>query len=312
VTVAARVRDAWARFWFASIAPHSYAVLRITLGLSGCALLMTRSDVSALWDPSAFVPSGGSFAVLKQWLLTRELGALAGTTLFAGSLCAFAAMTVGLWSRVSVPLCFMAALVQVRWNSLPLTGADEVLRTMLFCLMWADTGAVWSVDAWRRRELRREAPSASIAALRLMRFQLALVYLSAGLFKIDSLEWRDGSAVYYVLNSNVHQRVPYFVPASLEWLTTLATYLTLGWELAFAPLILFRRTRTLALILGACIHLGMFAFMEVGPFHLVMLASYPAFLAPETIARLAARRRSADRSVARGYGSVIAPHDPRS
>ena len=306
--------DAWREFWFAPISPHIYAVLRIGLGLSGIVVLLTRADVAAFWDPAGFVPPGGTLGALKDWLREHNLGWWGGLALFTGSLGIFAAMTFGLFARVTVPLAFVAALTQTRWNHLPLTGADEVLRSLLFCLMWTDTGRVWSVDAWWRRTRGIDpGPStpASIAPLRLIRFQVALVYLSAALFKMDSVVWRNGTAVYYVLNSNVHQRIPYFVPAHLEWLTTSATYLTLIWELAFVPLVLVRRTRTLALALGVCIHLGMLVFMEVGPFHLVMLASYPAFLAPATIGHVAARLRRRDRSVDASYGSVISASDPR-
>src|SRR5690606_21061326 len=99
----------------------------------------------------------------------------------------------------------------------------------------------------------------------------------------------------------VHQRVPYFIPPEFEFVSTVLTYATLLWELGFAFLILFRPTRTLALTLGVLIHLGMFSMMEVGPFHLVMLASYLAFLNPQRVPGFAIRRR-------RGYIPVSPDH----
>ena len=292
--------DGWMNWWFAPVPPHVYALLRITLGIAGCFIFLTRSDVSALWDPTGLVRTDAGASALKQWLVANGLGGLAGGALYAGSLAILVAMTVGIWSRVTVPMAFAVAVVQVRWNPLPTTGADNVLRALLFCLMWVDTGAVWSLDARRRRRSEPSradlagAPSSPpprsvIAPLRLMRFQIALVYLSAGLHKLDNLAWRDGSAVHYVLSSNVHQRVPYFIPPGLEWLPTTATYITLLWELTFAILVLVPAGRVIALVAGILVHLGMFVFMEVGPFHLVMLASYPAFLSPRTVEALGRR-----------------------
>ena len=306
--------DGWRHFWFQAVPPHVYAALRITLGLAGCAILLTRTDVAAFWDLSGFVPHDNSRgAALKAWVIANGLGSIAGRVLLAVAAAAFSAMTIGLWSRTMVPLAFVSTLAMQAWNHLPMTGADGALRTFLFCLMWADSGVVWSVDAWRRRHapvLSTRATSA-IAPLRLLRFQVALIYLSAGLYKIDSPLWRNGSAVYYVLNSNVHQRVPYFIAPPLEVISTVLTYMTLLWELGFALLILFPATRRLALIVGVGIHLGMWALMEVGPFHLVMLASYVAFLEPSQVAAIGERLRAyrpvaaSDKSVARA-GDLIA------
>jgi hypothetical protein len=313
-TTSARAAEAWRRLWFTQVPPHIYAALRIALGLSGLAILLTRSDISAFWDPAGFVPwDVGPASAVKRWLVANDFGWIAGRLLYAGSAVVLVAMTLGLWTRMTVPLSFLAALVQQAWNPLPMTGADGALRAFLFCLMWTDSGAVWSVDASRTgRDSLDAAPPLrllSIAPLRLMRFQLALIYLSAGLYKIDSVIWRNGSAVYYVLNSNVHQRVGYFVPPEFEVVTTLATYLTLLWELGFTILILFKSTRRWALMLGVGIHLGMFTFMEVGPFHLVMLASYVAFLDPARVGRLAGPLRRAYRSVSVDHDSVLPPDE---
>jgi hypothetical protein len=301
-----RVVVAWRAFWFTPVPPHVYALLRIALGLSGCAIILTRTDIAAFWDLSGFVPlESGRATDLKQWLVAQGWGNVAGRLVLAGVAVSFVTMTLGLWSRVTVPLAFVAALVMQAWNYLPMTGADGALRAFLFCLMWADSGAVWSIDAWRRGTTGDMRPeTTAIAPLRLMRFQLAVIYLSAGLYKIDSPIWRNGTAVYYVLNSNVHQRIPYFVAPEYGFISTLLTYTTLLWELGFAFLILFRPTRLLALLLGVGIHIGMFSFMEVGPFHLVMLSSYVAFLNPERVPTLFRRFRRSYTAVAGDHSSV--------
>lgn len=277
------VVTAWQRFWFQSVPPHSYALLRIGFGLSGLAILLIRVDLAALWDLSGFVPVHSGWIGLKSWLPLNDPKGIAGRAIFVVSLLAFTAMSVGIWSRVSVPLSFAAAMLQYGWNPLPMSGADAVLRAFLFCLLWTDSGAVWSVDAWRSRRggegrSRAVPPRLSIGPLRLVQWQLALVYSSAGLWKLQSAAWRDGSAVYYVLNSNLYQRFPDLLSSDLAWVTTGATYATLVWELTFAPLVIVPLTRRPTLMIGAAIHAGMFLLMEVGAFHLVMLTAYAAFL----------------------------------
>jgi hypothetical protein len=154
---------------------------------------------------------------------------------------------------------------------------------------------VWSVDAWRAQRNRAlPVPPLDwlpIAPLRLLRFQVSLIYLSAGLWKLYSPLWRDGSAVHYVLNTNIYHRFPDALPPSLDGLTTVLTYATLFWEVAFAFFVLYRPTRKPVLIAGVLFHLGMLASMEVGPFHIVMLSGYVAFLDPFRAARLRAPAR---------------------
>lgn len=304
MTIVRKLSDGWLNWWFTPIPPYIYALLRITLGTAACIVYLYRSDVGALWDPTGLVRTDAGASAIKQWLVAHALGGLAGVALFSGCLAILVAMTVGLYSRITVPLALAVTFVQLRWNPLPTTGADNVLRALLFCLMWTDAGRVWSLDAWRSGLQRTLPPAGAIAPLRLMRFQIALIYFSAALHKLASPSWRDGSAVYYVLNSNVHQRFGYFVPSNLEWLATTATYLTVFWELSFALLILLPIGRAVAIWLGVLIHLGMFALMEVGPFHLVMLASYPAFLRPDTVERLARRFGALPIPDAKGQSSI--------
>jgi hypothetical protein len=279
----------WQDFWFRPVPPHLYALLRIVFGLSGCAILIGLADFRTFWDLDGFVALERGWTTVKSLALSYGLAGIAGRALWVACLAAFVCMTLGLWSRVTVPLAFAASLAYHGWNGLPLSGADDVLRAFLFCLIWTDCGAVWSVDAWRERRASGDVPRApewlAIAPLRLLRFQLAIVYLSAGLWKLHSSLWRDGSAVHYVINTNVYHRLPDVLPPTLDWLTTAATYATLVWELAFAFMLFWGPTRILALAAGVLIHLGMAVTIEVGPFHLVMLAGYLAFLDPFRVTR---------------------------
>ena len=279
--------DHWERFWFSAIPPHIYSLLRIVFGSLGCVALLGVSELSAFWDLDGFTSSQPWYA-FKSFLVERGLASSAGRVLYAVSMAAFVAMAIGYRSGAAVPLAFAAALAQMSWSAFPLSGAHSVMLGMLFCLMWADCGAVWSLDAWLRRSHQTGSSPAItdvIAPLRLMRFQVAVIYLNTGLWKIFSPVWRDGSAVHYVLNQNVFQRFAADrLPASLDWIGTVLTYTTLVWEIAFAGMILFRPTRALALGVGILIHLGMLFSIDVGLFSLMMLASYIAFLSPERVA----------------------------
>jgi hypothetical protein len=278
-------QHSWQRFWFTDIPPHTYALLRILLGVLGGASLLGLRQVSLFWALDGLVPADDNGLGLKALVISYGLGGVAGTALFATALASFASMAVGFQTTVAVALALAMSLVQVAWNRLPLSGAHAAIQMVLFCLIWADCGSVWSLDAWLARHAHAgvgndDVPMASIAPLRLVRFQVAMIYLNSGLWKLFNEHWRDGSALHYILNTNLYRRFPSGLPAALDSVATAGTYATLVWELAFAVMVLWTPTRKIALLAGVLIHVGMLATIEVGPFSWVMLATYVGFLDP--------------------------------
>jgi len=63
-------------------------------------------------------------------------------------------------------------------------------------------------------------------------------------------------------------------------------YVSIRFELSFAILVFFRRTRPFALLGGIALHAGLFAALELGPFSLLMVASYACYLDPARTATL--------------------------
>lgn len=284
--------DRWQRFWFAGIPPHQFALLRIIFGLLGIVGLLGLTPVSTFWSPSGIVPLSGSMAEVKAALLNWNLGTAAGLIFFAALLVSFVGMTVGCLTRATVGACFFGTVLQNHWNPLPLTGAVQVVIAVLFCLFWVDCGAVWSIDAWRRaRRTGFDASLNSVTAqpvwpLHLIRIQIAIVYLSSGLWKLLwSPVWRDGSALHFVLQQNAFSRLPIWFSPALDPLLTAITYFTLFWEIGFPFMLLHWWTRRLALIAGVALHLGMWVSLEIGLFSWIMIGSYVAFLEPEQVCK---------------------------
>ena len=289
-----RLVAAWDGFWFQSIPPESYALLRILLGTLGILGLLGLIPVSTFWMPEGLIPLPGGGSGFRAQLYALGLGPTFGWALFLGLCVSFLCMTIGLFSGWAVALCFGGCILQIFWNRLPLAGLHDVLIGVLFCLVWADTGTVLSVDAWlaRKRGTSLQSGTATREAiwpLRLIRMQVGLIYLNTGLWKLVSPSWRDGSALHNTLDLNTYQRLPYTLPANLDWITTLATYLTLIWEIAFPFMLFHPWTRRLALVTGVLIHLGMIVTLELGLFSFVMLASYLAFVDPFKVARFVSR-----------------------
>lgn len=282
--------ERWERFWFQDVRGESFAVLRIALGAAGLLSMIGFMPIDMFWAVDGIAPLPGSGLGLRGWILESGLSPVAGWIIFLALAASFLCMTAGLFTGTAVAACFLGSVVQSRWNSLPLTSGHTIMVAVLFCIVWADCSGYPSVDAWRKRGLPGSdvVKTQPIWPLRLVRAQVAFLYMSSGLFKLLGEVWRDGSAVYYTTNQNVYGRIfqAHPVPAGFEWVFTLLTYLTLAWELAFPILLWNRTTRAVALLTGVGLHLGIWATMEVGPFSWVMLASYVAFLDPRTVSDL--------------------------
>ena len=283
LTRSSKLLARWERVWFQDVTPHSYALLRILFGAIGFVSVLGMTPVAEFWTPGGlFSPTAGSG--VRAQILSSGLGDLIGTIYFWTMLTAFAATALGYRSGTAVAVAFVGSVFQPFWNRLPLSSAHHVVVVVLFCLLWVECERVWSVDAWRGRA-KAVGASEPIWPLRLIRFQIALIYLNSGLWKLTGEQWRDGSAVHFASALNVFQRFPYDPPAALDLMMTIGTYVTLAWEIAFPLLILLPWTRRLALVMGVLLHLGMAFVMELGPFSAIMIASYAAFLPPENTAK---------------------------
>jgi hypothetical protein len=272
-----RLADAFAL----EIPPHSYALLRIAIGAVGLLSVLGMTPFAMYWPLDGLSPLPGSG--VRAWIAARDLGSVAGTVLFVALVCSFSAMTVGFRSDLAVFSSFVGQVALTHWNNLPLSSAHQVVTVLLFCLIWAPTGQVWSLDARWRHTIPQPAPA---WPLWLMRVQIAIVYLSSGLHKFAYPMWRDGSAVHWAQNLNAFHRFPWPWPASLAPVEAFLTWSTLFFELTFWAFVLFRKTRPWILLAGIGLHLGLFLALELGPFSPLMIASYLCYLAPETTAKL--------------------------
>lgn len=269
----------WTSAWSEEIPPHSYALLRIAFGLLGLASVFGLTPVDLFWSLDGLAPLSSDGVGPRAWLQAHGWGLPLGWVLFLGMIGIFAAMTVGFRSNAAVLGGFIGLVVQNHWNRYPLSSAHQVMIVLMFCLAWADSGRVWSLDEFLKRT---GSDNQRVAAwpLMLMRCQIALIYGSTAMYKLAFPVWRDGSAVHWALSLNTFHRFPWTIPAEAAPLLALATWGTLLFEMLFPVLVFFKRTRTAILLAGVGLHLGLALTLELGPFSADILAGYMAFLDP--------------------------------
>ncbi len=226
----------------------------------------------------------------------------------ATTIVAAVAMFLGIGTRVA---CLVTALgygYLADINGHAGGSYDELVKNTLFLLVLSGCGRALSLD-----ERIRPTDGQAMAWPRwLMIFQLVLMYWMTALQKVSS-SWvpiAESDALFYILQQTTWQRFP----LPLESLTTiypitrLATFTVWTWEQC-APLLLlaywFREThtrpgrlralfnrydfRSIYLLFGLGMHLGIEGLMEVGPFSFASLTLYFACFHPDEWSRLRQR-----------------------
>ena len=104
--------------------------------------------------------------------------------------------------------------------------------------------------------------------------QVVMVYLGSSFWKVQSEVWKDGTAVYYPLQTDAYSPwndVLHPLYASSAFIAG-ATYTAIFVQMFFPVFLIYRPTRFVALIVVTGMHLGIGLLMGIMYFSLVMIA----------------------------------------
>lgn len=196
-------------------------------------------------------------------------------------------LLLGLFGRLpALVLAFMTGLVYAQNNEVS-GGSDLLLGNVLFFMVLGDTTHTLSLDC-RIRSGRFLDPSPISAWPRKMAMiQLVTVYTATGFQKLVSTSWLpfdNFSALYQILQSPQWMRFPRLISDYGAWVLVpawLGSVTTIVWECTFPMVLIQRRSRLVYGVVGAGLHLGIWAVMEVGLFSHLSMAFYPSLFAPE-------------------------------
>ena len=225
-------------------------------------------------------------------------------------------LLVGLLSRLNAAGVLVWLISFQNRNVQILDGEDFVFRLIALFLVLMPCGASWAVDAWlwRRRVqgsgfrgqgARVSSQESGIASpttgvqppgshlapawgLRLLQIQMAVIFLAAGLHKLGTEAWFDGTALYYVSRLDDYFGkfpVPTWV-FDTPWMVALLTWAVVAGELLVPVFVWFRETRRTALAVAVLFHLGNEWTMHLFLFHWIMLAGWLSFVEPSDFAWL--------------------------
>ena len=277
------VVEGWNRFWFTPQSTAPLALFRVAFGLTSFVWTITLApDLSAFFGPAGVAPSAPELSEGSWSLLTLSPGMPVVVALWAATLVASVAVTIGAQTRLAAVVLFVGILSFERRNGLVFNGGDGLIRNLAFFLILSPAGEALSLDRWRvSRDNFWEFPERSNWALRLIQIQLSVVYLSTVWSKLQGQWWPNGLAVGYAVRIGDIQRLPTpsFITDS-QVLTELLTFGTLALELSLGVLVWNRVARPWVMTLGVAFHMLIELTMMVGYFTAAMLCAYLAFLSP--------------------------------
>jgi hypothetical protein len=283
---------AWDRFFFTPVDPLPVGLIRI-----GTGLLLIWSHVVTALDLSGFLGSNGwaDPAIVRQmwgpdsrnwslWFLVPDEGLWPA---WLAGLAVLVLFTAGIWPRMTAVLAWALAVSTSRRVPVMLHGFDQVLALWVFYL--AVTGASGQALALRfparapgrvagQRGSRNPATISANLCLRLIQIHLCVIYLIAGLAKLQGPSWWDGTAVGMLLGNSEFRPIDLTWLARYPYLINLATHGTIAFELAYPVLIWNRWWRPVLLSIAIALHAAIAVVMGLSEFALTMALGNMAFL----------------------------------
>jgi hypothetical protein len=273
---------------------RSLALFRVAMGaLLLVDLAIRATDLNAMYTDHGMFPRGlirHHFTSSWNWSFHFASGSWADQAVLFGVAAALAlALLVGFQTRLAVIGSWLM-LVSLHHRVPPInSGADNLLRMLLFWAMFLPLGRAWSLDRWLEKRRGRaairsdETQVLSVASAAIL-LQMALMYLFSGIFKFNT-DWLSGEAIAGTLAHDFYgtplgERLLQF-PRLLAGLTWLTLALECG-----SPVLLFFPKYTARFRLGvvaalAAMHIGIWLLMMVDLFSPVALAGLTLFLPAE-------------------------------
>ena len=285
--------EGWDRFWFTPADPTLLGVIRV---LTGLMLLYTHAVWGLAlndffgtepWLSASLVRSiqADQYAYSFWWLVPAKWA----WGVHAVSLTVFALFTIGYKTRLTSVLALVVAISYANRVPEALFGLDQINVMLTLYLTVGGAGQALSVDRWlaaRRRGLPASLPAPSVAAnlgLRLINIHMCVIYLFAGISKLQGEAWWDGQAMWGAFANLEYQSADMTWLARHPRLIELATHVCVFWEMTFCFLVWKPRWRPLVLAGAVALHVGIGACLGMWTFGLIMLVGCASFLPDETV-----------------------------
>jgi len=252
----------WNAWWLASPDPYRLAAFRVLFGA-----YLFCYFVEMLPYAELMFSTGGVY--VPYLVPDLALPPVVATVVFVIFLGAIAAFTAGYHTRLTTRLVFGGYLYFYFLNlAVKNTAYDRLNLILLLVLSLAPADGAWTLT-----RTRRDRESASGWAVRLIAWQIALLYFGAGLWKLTAPAWHEADMLRMTLVGPWGTPMAFAVAGAIPS----AGYVLINWsvilvEMGMPVLLVLRRTRTAAFGAGFAFHFGNWIFLGLPEFMNVVTA----------------------------------------
>jgi hypothetical protein len=221
-------------------------------------------------------------------------------------------MAIGFATRCSCFLGWLLTLLTAHRLTGFLFGLDQVTLMLAMYVCLSRCGSFLSVDAWLALRINGSRnPTGWFVwitgvlptcmdgqpiwcwsnrfATRLMQLHLCVIYLFGGIGKMRGETWWDGSAMWYSVAAYEYQSLDMTWIGYFPFFASIATHITVFWEMGYCALIWPRWTRPVTLGIACLVHGGIALFLGMPTFGWMMIVANLAFVSPEFVRHCSAR-----------------------
>ncbi|MBX7055527.1 MAG: hypothetical protein K1X36_11270 [Pyrinomonadaceae bacterium] len=289
-------------------------IFRILCGILLFAyFLRTLLEVPDFASPDGLIDHGLSLSVYwftKIGLFHPGISAGAFQAIFAFACVCSLLVAAGYRPKLFAFLLFLIAVSTYRWNFMVMYVDDAIMHLIIFWLLVLPVGRTLVIADWiRGRVSRADWLSVTVPglALRCFFWNLALLYLVAGLWKWTSPMWLDGTAMYVIFKLPISYGADFWNASHIPYLRLL-DYCALVFEPVFPIIFLLRRGHFLKyiLLIGLIgLHAGTIATLNI-PFANFACLAAAVLIFGEEIMSLLGRHRPGSASRAAKPQYVLA------
>ena len=276
-----KAKEAITHFLFAPADPAPLAVFRI---LFGTVLLWQgfwfAEDVLELYGRDGILQGGladymASMALPNIGWVARQLEALnispdtTVRTTFLIYLGSLVSLILGWHTRVSAFICWLSHFLVIISGFVFVYGVDHFGNIFLFFMIWMPMGNKYSIDSWVGRT-SSDPTSGTRLALRVLQFELCVIYVTSGIHKAMGEQWWTGEAIWRAVHLPLFGMVNMDWLAQAPWMAMLMAWATLLIEIGYGIFVWPRRTKHLWVAATVALHIGIALTIGLVSFSVVM------------------------------------------
>lgn len=227
------------------------------------------------------------------------LFAISGQPAFASGLLLLAMVSailfgIGVVPRITGWLFLLTTFATLDRTPAANDAGQTLLLLLLFILCFMDTSralCAFTVSPFKQSwAIEALGNTLHNAGRFLIAWQICMVYFWAAFWKIAGEEWRNGTALSYILHIERFQVVPSLsiAVAGNALAVAFLTYFTLIFQMGFPFLMWNQRVKPYVIAIGITLHIGIAVFLGLVSFSAVMIVADISLLSDQQFARVAA------------------------